>query len=159
MEKLLYLLEENARLSDSQLAAMLAVSEADIQKAIRKYEADGIISGYKALVNWDKISEENITALIELKVTPKADFGFEDVAGKIMRFPEVDSVYLMSGGFDLMVMVKGKNLREVASFVSYSLSTLNSVVSTATHFILKRYKEKGVPVDGPEKDEREAGIL
>lgn len=143
-EKLLSLLESNAQLSYAQLALMLDRPEAEIAAAIKKFEADGVICGYKAIVDWEKTGREYIQAFIDIKVTPKRDFGFEDIARKVMSFPEVESVYLMSGGYDLSVTISGKSFKDVALFVAHRLSPLDSVLSTATHFVLRRYKEGGV---------------
>lgn len=153
-QKLVALLEENARLSLEQLAAAAALSVAEVADYMDELENSGIIRGYRAVVDHQKLGDEFITSLIELKVTPKKDYGFEEIAKTIMEFPEVESVYLMSGGFDLAVTVSGKNFTEVATFVSHRLAPLDSVVSTATHFVLRKYKENGVSMLDPEKDER-----
>lgn len=154
MDKLLSLIEENARLTDDQLAAMLNRSVDDVQKDIREYEKSGVIKGYKALIDWEKADKDIITAFIEVKVTPQRDSGFEQVAERIMQFEEVDSVYLMSGGFDLAVTVTGKSFKEVALFVAERLSPLDNVLSTATHFLLRKYKDKGVLFGAEKPDER-----
>ena len=143
MDRLLNLLEENARYTNEQLAVMLGRTEEDVAAAIEAYEKSGVIRGYKALVDWDKTGEDKIFARIEIKVTPKKDFGFEEIARTIMEFEEVQSVYLMSGGYDLALTVSGRNFKEVALFVAHRLSPLDSVNSTATHFVLKKYKERG----------------
>lgn len=154
MEKLLSLLEQNAKLTEEQLAAMLSLSAEEVRHEIRQYEKNGVIKGYKALIDWDKVDKEQITAFIEVKVTPQRDLGFEQVAERIMQFEEVDSVYLMSGGFDLAVTVSGRSFREVAMFVAERLSPLDNVLSTATHFILRKYKDKGVLFGTEKGDER-----
>ena len=154
MEQLLELLQEQATLTPAQLASMLGEQEEDVVKAIKKYEKEGIIKGYHAAINWERTEVPRATALIELRVTPKRDLGFEGIAETVMRFEEVESVYLMSGGYDLSVVVNGRTFQEVAMFVAKRLSTLDSVISTATHFVLRRYKEKGVMFLGLEKDER-----
>ncbi len=154
MEKLLSLLEQNAKLTEEQLAAMLSLSAEEVRREIRQYEKNGVIKGYKALIDWDKVDKEQITAFIEVKVTPQRDLGFEQVAERIMQFEEVDSVYLMSGGFDLAVTVSGRSFREVAMFVAERLSPLDNVLSTATHFILRKYKDKGVLFGTEKGDER-----
>ncbi len=155
MDQLLNLLSENARLSNKQLAAMLNTTEDDIAGRIAEYEKKGIIRGYKALVNWEKIDKNKAIALIELRVSPKRDRGFDEIAGRIMKFKEVESVYLMSGGYDLAVKVHGKSMQDIAVFVMRRLSTLDSVLSTATHFILTRYKDGGVILNSSdEQDER-----
>ena len=154
MDKLLKLLQENARFSNERLAAMLGTTEQDVAERIEKYEKEGIIKGYQVLVNYDKLRPEHVTAIIELKVTPKRNLGFEEIARTIMMYDEVESVYLMSGGYDLSVTVSGRTFQEVAMFVARRLSTLDAVISTATHFVLRRYKDKGVLFAGEEKDER-----
>ena len=155
MEQLLALLSENARLTVQQLAVMLNKTEREVEDAIAAYEKDGVIRGYKALVNWEKVDKNKASALIELKVSPKRESGFDEIAGRIMQFEEVESVYLMSGAYDLAVKVHGKSMQDIAMFVMRRLSTLDSVLSTATHFILTRYKDGDVilnPVD--EVDDR-----
>lgn len=154
MDKLLSLVEENAKLTDEQLAAMLERSVDEIRKELRDYEKAGVIKGYKALIDWDKVDKEMISAFIEVRVSPQRDSGFEQVAKRIMQFEEVDSVYLMSGGFDLAVTVRGKSFKEVALFVAERLSPLDNVLSTATHFLLRKYKDKGVVFGAEQPDER-----
>ncbi len=154
MDKLLKLLDTNARLTNAQLAIMLDTTEEDIAAQIADLERSGIIRGYKALIDWDRTNREYVTAIIELRVTPKRDRGFEGIAETIMRFEEVESVFLMSGGYDLSVVVSGRTFKEVAMFVAKRLSPLDSVISTATHFVLQRYKEKGVLFLGEVQDER-----
>ena len=153
-EKILTFIEKNSRVDLADLAVMLGVEEAAVANEIADMEKEGIICGYHTLINWDKTSEEKLTALVEVKVTPQRGFGFDKVAERIYNYAEVDSVYLISGGFDFMVMIEGKTMRDVAQFVSDKLSPLDSVLSTATHFILKKYKDHGtVLCDGPQ-DER-----
>jgi DNA-binding Lrp family transcriptional regulator len=154
MEKLLSLLEKDARLTTEQLAAMLGKTSAEVESAKDAYEKEGVIKGYKALIDWDKAGRDSITALIEVKVTPQRDFGFEQVAERIEQFEEVSSVYLMSGGFDLLVMVEGASFKEVAMFVAERLAPLDNVLSTSTHFVLRRYKDKGVLFGAEQPDER-----
>ncbi len=154
MKKLLELLKHNARLSNEQLAVMLDTTADDIAAKIAAYEQQGIIMGYSALINEEKLDRENVTAYIEVKVTPKPDRGFDELAATIKKYDEVDSVFLMSGGYDLAVTVKGNSLRDVALFVSERLSVLDGVISTATHFVLQRYKEKGIIFGGESHDER-----
>lgn len=155
MNQLLNLLNENARLTNAQLAVMLDKSEAKVADAIASYEKQGIIRGYKAIINWEKVPSNNqVTALIELRVTPKRETGFDTIAHRIMEFEEVESVYLMSGGFDLAVMVHGQSMQEIAMFVAKRLSTLESVLSTATHFVLSRYKEGDVILNSEIPDDR-----
>jgi len=143
MKKLIDLLRDNARLSNSELAVMLGISESDVEAQIAGLEKDGVICGYKAIINGEKLGSCDVTALIEIKVTPKLGFGFDEIAHRIASFPEVDSVYLMSGGYDLALTIHGSTFQEVAMFVAKRLSPLDSVVSTATHFILRRYKDVG----------------
>ena len=154
MDSLLKLLDKNARLSDAQLAAMLGRSEAEVAQELAALEKSGVIRAYKALIDWDKTDREYVTAIIELRVTPRKDLGFEAIAETVAGFEEVESVYLMSGGYDLAVHVTGRTFQEVAMFVSRRLATLDSVVSTATHFVLRRYKDSGVVYQGQRKDER-----
>jgi DNA-binding Lrp family transcriptional regulator len=146
MEKLLKILKDNARLSAKELSAMLNRSETEIINQISELERNGIIKGYKTLINEQKINA-GVTALIELKVTPKKEFGFQDIADRVMQFSEVESVYLMAGDYDLAVFVKGETIQDVAMFVSKRLAPLDSVISTATHFVLQKYKQDGVVLD------------
>ena len=154
MDKLMKLLDTNARLTTAQMAAMLNTTEADVEAKMAKLEQDGVVRAYKALIDWERTDREYVTAVIELRVTPKRDYGFEGIAETVMRFDEVESVYLMSGGYDLLVTVTGRTFKEVSMFVAKRLSTLDSVISTATHFVLRRYKESGVMFLGEQKDER-----
>ena len=153
-EKLLDLLSQDARLSTAQLAAMTGSSEDEVVSQLKHYEKNGTILGYKALVDWDKTDREYVTALIELKVAPQRDRGFDKVAEKIYNFPEVKSLYLMSGSFDLAVFIEGRTMKEVAYFVAGKLAPLEYIVATATHFVLRKYKDKGVVYGPCEKDER-----
>ncbi len=154
-KKILDLLRQNARLTDAQLAAMLGVTEEEAARAVRELETDGIIMGYSAIINEELADETGVTAVIELKVTPMKDMGFDDLAHTIMQYEEVDSVMLMSSGsYDLSVTITGTSLRKVALFVSEQLSVLDGVLSTATHFVLRRYKEKGHVFSEKEADER-----
>lgn len=155
MEKLLKLLDNNARLTTAQLATMLDRTEQEVADQIAALEQKGAIRGYKALIDWDQTDREYVTAIIELRVTPKRDSGFESIAEAIMRLEEVESVYLMSGGYDLMVEVTGRTFQEVAMFVAKRLSSMDAVLSTATHFVLRRYKDRGVMFMGSPRDERE----
>ena len=152
--KLLKQLSKNSKTSAEDLAVMLGMSVEEVEAEIASMEREGLIRGYKAVVDWDRLDNAYVSAIIELKVTPKAGYGFEDVATKIMKYPEVETVYLMSGVYDLNVVVKGKTLQQVANFVAKELSTLESVTSTATHFVLRRYKEMDVELLGTGKDER-----
>ncbi len=156
MDKLLKLLDTNARLTTAQMAAMLNTTVEDVEAKMAKLEQDGVVRAYKALIDWERTDRECVTAVIELRVTPKRDYGFEGIAETVMRFDEVESVYLMSGGYDLLVTVNGRTFKEVSMFVAKRLSTLDSVISTATHFVLRRYKESGVMFLGEQKDERGA---
>lgn len=137
-EELLTIIEKNSRIDLKELAVILGVRETDVVNELEVMEKEGVICGYHTLVNWEKTSNEKVTALIEVRVTPQRGQGFDNVAERIYRYPEVRSVYLISGGFDLMVILEGKTLREVSSFVSDKLSTLDRVLSTSTHFILKK---------------------
>ncbi|HHV99458.1 MAG TPA: Lrp/AsnC family transcriptional regulator [Clostridiaceae bacterium] len=159
MEEILEVLENNSRLNCEEIAVMLGKSVEEVKDAIKKLEDEGVIVGYNTLINWEKTDREMVTALIEVKVTPQRGEGFDKVADRIYRFPEVKACYLMSGGFDLTVIVEGKSLKEVASFVAEKLAPLESVLSTSTHFVLKRYKDDGVIFEKKEKDDREAIVL
>ncbi len=154
MKTLVDLLRENARLSNEQLASILGISSEMAAAQVKKLEEDGIIIGYSAIINEEKYDKNAVTALIELKVSPQVECGYDDVAKIIAQYDEVDTVQLMSGGFDLAVIIRGKSLRDIALFVSERLATLDGVLSTTTHFILQRYKEKGVNFSGEEADER-----
>ena len=154
MDKLLKLLEDNATLTPAELAVMLNKEAGDIRALIQKYESDGVIVGYKTLVDWDKTDREYVTAMIEVKMTPQRDRGFDRIAEKIYNYPEVQSVYLMSGGFDLCLLIEGRTMKEVAYFVAQKLAPIDAVISTATHFVLRKYKDKGVIYGADEIDER-----
>jgi len=155
MDKLLKLLARNSEYSVSELALMLGEPEDYVRACIKKYENEGIIKGYRALVNYEKIQDAGVTAYIELKVTPQKKSGFDEIAKRIMSFEEVESVYLMAGAYDLAIIVKGETIQEVSAFVSRKLSALDGILSTATHFILKRYKDYGVVLeDEDNSDER-----
>lgn len=160
-EHLLELLEEEAKLTIEQLAVMINADEKEVAKEIKQYEKDGIIKGYKALINWERTEINRAQALIELKVTPKKDTGFDDIANRIMEFSEVQSVYLMSGGFDLAVVVTGRNMSDIAMFVAKRLSTVEGVLSTATHFVLTKYKDNGVIFSNEDEkiDERGSNLF
>ncbi|MBM6870429.1 Lrp/AsnC family transcriptional regulator [Pseudoflavonifractor phocaeensis] len=155
MKKLLQLLEEDCTLTTAQLASMSGMSEEQVKDAIRAYEEDKVVLGYKAIVDWDRTDRESVTALIEVKVTPQRNEGFDRVAERIYQYDEVESVYLMSGAFDLTVIISGRTLKEVAQFVGQRLATLEGVTGTATHFILKKYKEKHLIFEKREEQERE----
>ena len=157
--KLLKLLNKDARYSVEDLAVMLGISEEEVASEIDQMEKNGVICGYKPLIDWEKVDESFISAVIEIKVIPKAGLGFEEVAKRVMKYPAVETVYLMSGGYDLLVLVKGKTFKEVAMFVSKELSTIDSVTSTATHFVLRRYKEMDVDLYAGEPDDRGRYLL
>ena len=150
----LTLLENDARLTPEQLSKMLDKDVGDISEMMTTYEKDGVILGYKTLIDWDKTDREYVTALIELKVAPQRDRGFDRVAEKIYNYPEVKSLYLMSGSFDLAVFIEGRTMKEVAYFVAQKLAPMEYIVATATHFVLRKYKDKGVVYGPCEKDER-----
>ena len=154
MKKLLKLLEKDAHLSAHELAVMCEKEEGDIKRMIDDFEAKGVILGYTTVIDWDKTDTEYVNALIELKVTPRRDSGYDEIAERIYSYPEVESVYLMSGGFDLTVMLRGKTMREVAIFVASKLATIEAVTSTATHFVLRKYKDHNVIFGGAPVDER-----
>jgi len=154
MDALLKLLKQNALESPANMAKMLNVSEKEVRAKIADYEKKGVIRGYQAILNEDSLNLNKVKAVIEVKITPEREGGFDRIAGRICRFTEVESLHLMSGSFDLLVFVCGKNLREVASFVSEKLATIEGVVSTATHFMLKTYKEQGVLMEMKDEQER-----
>lgn len=155
MEKaILQALEDHANLTPAQLAAMCGKETGDVKKLIETYEENGVILGYKTIIDWDKTDREYVSALIEVKITPQRDRGFDRVAEQIYSYPEVQSLYLMSGGFDLAVLIEGKTMKEVAYFVAQKLAPIEDVISTATHFVLRKYKDKGIVYGAPEKDKR-----
>jgi len=154
-EKLLSIIEKNSRLGINELALMLNTEEIEVANELAKLEQEGIICGYHTLINWEKTSIEKVTALIEVKVTPQRGQGFDRIASRIYNYPEVRDVFLISGGFDLLVTLEEKSLKEIAQFVSEKLSTLDSILSTGTHFILKKYKDHGTIIDKESEDERE----
>lgn len=153
-EQILTFLEKNSRIDLGELAVMLGSSETVIANEVAKMQQEGIICGFHTLIDWEKTSVDKVTALIEVRVTPQRGQGFDSIAERIYNYPEVQSVYLISGGYDLMVILEGKTLREVSSFVTNKLSTLDTVISTATHFILKKYKDYGTILHEKKKDER-----
>ena len=154
-DELLSIIEKNSRIDLKELAVLLGVTEIDIANEISALEAEGVICGYHTLIDWEKTSIEKVTALIEVKVTPQRGQGFDHIAERIYNYPEVKAVYLISGGYDLLVTLEEKTLREISNFVSDKLSTLDSVLSTATHFILKKYKDHGTILDKKAEDDRE----
>ncbi len=154
MDELLKILKTNALEKAENIGKMLNLSADEVRARIRKYEADGVIRGYVAILNEDQLDLDRVTAVIEVKVTPERDGGFDRVASRISKFPEVQSVYLMSGAYDLLLFVAGRDLKEVALFVSEKLATIGGVISTATHFMLKTYKHHGVLMEKENEDER-----
>lgn len=158
-EAILKLLENNARMSVEEISEELNIKEKEVIKLIGELETDKVICGYNAIINWDKITEEKCNALIEVKVTPQRGTGFDRIADRISRFDEVDSIYLISGGYDFMVIINGKSMKEVSSFVFNKLATIDYVNSTATHFVLKKYKDHGVTLLDKQKDKRTNVVL
>lgn len=154
-EELLAIIEKNSRMGLKELAILLGVEEIQVANELAAMEAEGIICGYHTLIDWEKTSKDKVTALIEVRVTPQRGQGFDSIAERIYQYPEVQSVYLISGSYDLMVILEGRTLREVSAFVSDKLSTLDSVLSAATHFILKKYKDHGTVLSKKKEDERE----
>jgi DNA-binding Lrp family transcriptional regulator len=154
MDELLKILQANATESRENIAKMLNVSVAEVNQRIAKYEKDGVIRGYQAILNEDQLNLDTVTAVIEVKVSPQREGGFNTVAERISRFPEVRSAYLMSGTYDVLLFVEGHNLRQVAAFVSERLSPLDGVLSTSTHFMLKTYKRLGVLMESGHAEER-----
>ena len=153
--KLLRLLEEDCTHTPEQLASMADMTVEEVKAEIKRYEEEKIVLGYQAIVDWDRTERKSVTALIEVKVTPQRGAGFDRVAERIYQYDEVESVYLMSGAFDLTVIISGRTLREVAEFVGQRLATIEDVTGTATHFILKKYKEKHLIFEKQEQQERE----
>ncbi len=153
-EKILTFIEKNSRIDLKELAIMLGVDETVVMNELEQMEAEHIICGYHTIIDWDKVGMEKVTAMIEVRVTPQRGMGFDKVAERIYNYPEVNSVYLISGGFDFMVTLEGKSLREVSQFVSEKLSTLDAILSTKTNFILKKYKDHGTIIAEQKKDER-----
>lgn len=157
--KILKILAENARCPIADIAVMTGLDENTVIADIKELEKAGLIRGYKTVIDWEKLDNAYVSALIELKVIPQEEFGFEKVAETIMKYREVETVYLMSGSYDLCVIVKGKTFQEVAMFVAKELATMHEVTSTATHFVLRRYKELDVELVGEEQDDRGAYSL
>lgn len=154
MRELLELLEKDHTLTVAQLAVMLNRPQDEIAALIKQYEADKTIVKYQTIVNWEKAGADRVTAIIEVRITPQREVGFDAIAERIYRFPEVRSLYLMSGAYDLLVIVEAKTLKEAAQFVSTKLSTIEGVIGTTTHFMLKQYKEAGVILEDEEEDRR-----
>lgn len=153
-KKILAAIDRNSKLTVEELSLMLGSTKEEVANLIEGMEKEGVIRGYPTLINWDKIENERVTALIEVKVTPQRGEGFDKVAERIYKFDEVESVYLMSGGYDLTVMLEGKNMKEIAHFVSSKLAPMDRVESTVTHFVLKKYKEHGIALVDKKKNER-----
>ena len=153
-EEILRLLEKNSRIDIKEIAILVGKTEAEVANEIAQMEKEGIIRGYYTLINWDNTNDERVSALIEVKVTPQRGIGFDKIAERISQFDEVKSVYLMSGGFDFTVILEEKTMKEIAQFVTSKLSTLDEVLNTATHFVLKKYKDYGVTMMEEHKDER-----
>ena len=155
-KKILTLLERDARMPVSDIALVTDITEAEAKSRIMSLERDGVICGYKSVIDWERVDTDTVSAIIELKVTPKAGLGFEEVAARVAKYPEVESVYLMSGAYDLNVVVKGRTFHEVSNFVSRELAMIDSVTSTGTQFVMRRYKEYNVELIGEERDRRSA---
>lgn len=153
-ERILSIIEKNSRIDLHELAVIMGEPEIEVANELKRMEEEGIICGYHTLIDWEKTNIEKVSALIEVRVTPQRGQGFDNIAERIYKYPEVNSVYLISGGFDFMVTIEGKTLREVSQFVSNKLSPLDSVLSTKTNFILKKYKDHGTVMAEPAKDER-----
>ncbi len=158
-EEILSLLERDAKLTPAEIAVMIGRSEEEVSRLIQQMEASGVILGYRAMINWEKTSNDLVTALIEVRVTPQRDMGFDHIARRIYQYPQVSACYLMSGGFDLMVIVEDHGLKDVAMFVSEKIAPFDAVVSTRTHFILKKYKINGIESASQADVQREAVIL
>lgn len=154
-EELLSIIEKNSKIGLNELAVLLGEEEKDVLAEIETLEKEGVICGYHTLIDWEKTSIETVTALIEVKVTPQRGRGFDEIAERIYNYPEVNAVYLISGGFDLLVILEEKSLRDIANFVSDKLAPLDSILSTGTHFILKKYKDNGIVLSKKSEDERE----
>ena len=153
-EEILRLIEKNSRIDIHEMAILLGAKEAEVANAIADMENEGVICGYYTLIDWDKTNDEKVTALIEVRVTPQRGSGFDEIAERIYKFEEVKAVYLMSGGFDFTVIIEGKTMKSVAQFVAAKLAPLDSVLSTSTHFVLKKYKDYGTIIEDEAKDER-----
>lgn len=154
MDKLIKLLKTNARLSNSELAVMLDMSEKEVAEKIRQLELDGTIKGYTTIFDDEVITKDYVRAIIELKVTPKAQVGYDEIARHIAQYPEVESVYLVSGGYDLSVMLRCHSLKEISDYVAQRLATIDGIVSTTTHFFLQKYKESGIMLISEDEDDR-----
>ena len=160
MEDILRILDkEQGKISRTKIAQMLGKDEKEVDEKIAELEKDNIIVGYKTIVNWDKTDRDMVTALIELRITPQRGEGFDKVAERIYKYPQVRSLYLMSGAYDLAVTIVGKSMKEVALFVAQKLAPMDSIISSATHFVLKKYKEEGIVFEDDEKDTRQVITL
>mgnify|MGYP005759979517 FL=1 len=160
MDELLRILDkEQGRIDRSKIAAMLRMDESEVAAKMAEMEKNNVIVGYKTIVNWDKTDSDVVTALIELRITPQRGEGFDKVAKRIYKYPQVRSLYLMSGAYDLAVTIEGKSMKEVALFVAQKLAPMDSIISTATHFVLKKYKEEGIVFEDDEKDTRQVITL
>lgn len=155
MEEILEILEKNSKATVEEISVMLNKPIDEVAAAIKEYESKNVIVAYSTLINWDRTEKEKVTALIEVKVTPQRGQGFDKIADRIYKYPEVNACYLMSGGFDLTVIIEGRTMKEVALFVSEKLAPLESVLSTSTHFVLKKYKDKGIIFEEKPTDRRE----
>lgn len=153
-EEILQILEKNSKIDIHELAVRLGIDDTVVANEIADMEKEKVICGYHTLINWDRTTQEKVTALIEVKVTPQRGLGFDSIAERIYKYNEINAVYLMSGGFDFTVIIEGKTMKSVAQFVSEKLAPLDSVLSTSTHFVLKKYKDHGTVLDEEEKDER-----
>lgn len=157
--EILKLIENNAHLTSSDIAKALGLKEKDVVTALAELEADRVICGYNTIINWDKVSDESVHALIEVRVTPQRVTGFDKIAEKICKFQEVDSVYLISGDYDFLVQIKGKSMKEISAFVFNKLSTLDDILSTSTHFVLKKYKDHGISMADKKEGNRKNVVL
>ena len=153
-EEILGIIEKNSRIDVHELSVLLGADELLVANELKSLEDEGIICGYHTLIDWDKVTEERIHALIEVRVTPQRGKGFDEIAERIYKYPEVQSTYLISGGYDLLVFMEGKTLKEISTFVTQKLSTLESVISTTTHFVLRKYKDHGIVLGAKSEDER-----
>lgn len=160
MEEILNILDKDKKsISNAELAQMLGTEEQEVAESIKNLEKENVIVGYKTIINWEKTDRDVVTALIELRITPQRGEGFDKVAERIYKYPQVKSLYLMSGAYDLAVTIEGKSMKEVALFVAQKLAPMDSIISTATHFVLKKYKEEGIVFEDDEKDTRQVITL
>ena len=159
MEEILEIMEKNNKITPEEIAVMIGKDVAEIKRSIKKFEDDKVILGYNTLINWEKTSKDSVIALIEVKITPQRGEGFDRIAKRISGYKEVKACYLLSGGYDLHVCLEGKNLKEVSLFVSQKLATIENVLNTVTHFVLRKYKDEGIIFEENSKDTREAVVL